>query len=82
MGIVSATESGILTARQAPNVSSEPGTLLTVREVAQFIKVPVSWVYERTRRRGVERLPHIKVGKYLRFRLREIEVYLEALRRG
>ena len=54
--------------------------LLTVADVAVFLHVPRSWVYERTRRRGAERLPHIKVGKYLRFRLYEIERYLETLR--
>ena len=56
-------------------------TLLTVQEVAALLKVPVSWVYERTRRRGSERLPHVKVGKYVRFRPAEIEAYLETLRR-
>ena len=56
--------------------------LLTVHDVAEFLKVPVSWVYERTRRRGSERLPHLKIGKYLRFRLHEVESYLETLRRG
>lgn len=56
--------------------------LLTVQEVAALLKVPVSWVYERTRRRGNERLPHVKVGKYVRFRLDDISAYLETLRRG
>ena len=56
--------------------------LLTVREVAELLRVPVSWVYERTRRRGIDRLPHLKVGKYVRFRLSEIEGYLETLRCG
>ena len=50
--------------------------LMTVAEVAAFLKVPASWVYERTRRRGVERLPHIKLGKYLRFSLPEIKEWL------
>jgi excisionase family DNA binding protein len=54
--------------------------LLTVTDIAAFLHVPKSWVYERTRRRGAERLPHIKVGKYLRFRLHEIERFLETLR--
>jgi excisionase family DNA binding protein len=55
--------------------------LMTVAEIAAFLKVPVSWVYERTRRRGVERLPHIKLGKYLRFSLPEIEQWLANNRR-
>jgi len=82
MAIVSVAENELLPTPHTPHVSSEPGTLLTVHEVAELLKVPVSWVYERTRRRGTERLPHLKVGKYLRFRLSEIEEYLEALRRA
>jgi excisionase family DNA binding protein len=44
--------------------------LLTVDEVAALLKVSRSWIYEHTRSRGVprsERLPHVKVGKYVRF---------------
>ena len=58
-------------------VTLNQDTLLTVKEVAEILRVPVSWVYERTRRPGLDRLPHLKVGKYLRFRLEEIERYLE-----
>jgi excisionase family DNA binding protein len=51
--------------------------LKTVSEIAAFLKVPVSWVYERTRRRGIERLPHLKLGKYLRFSLTEVKEWLQ-----
>ena len=54
--------------------------LLTVEEVAELLKVPKSWVYERTRRRGLDRLPHIKLGKYLRFEEGAIIQYLEEQR--
>lgn len=50
--------------------SSELHELLTVAEVAALLKVNKSWVYEHTRGREVaaaDRLPHIKIGKYLRF---------------
>lgn len=50
--------------------------LLTIDEVAALLKVPKSWIYERTRRRGAERLPYIKLGKYLRFEEKEIRDYL------
>src|SRR3974390_182954 len=40
---------------------------MDVAETARVLHVPVSWVYERTRRRGRDRIPHIKLGKYLRF---------------
>ncbi|MFZ0135544.1 MAG: helix-turn-helix domain-containing protein [Candidatus Sulfotelmatobacter sp.] len=55
--------------------------LMTVDEIAAFLNVPVSWVYERTRRRGIERLPHLKMGKYLRFSIPEIKVWLQKQRR-
>jgi excisionase family DNA binding protein len=67
-------------AKSRPTLEAEP--LLRVQDVAAILKVPASWVYERTRQRGVERLPHLKVGKYVRFRLSEVEGYLERLRRG
>ena len=70
------------TTQPALRVSLEAEALLTVREVAELLRVPVSWVYERTRRRGIERLPHLKIGKYLRFRFTEVQTYLETLRRG
>ena len=41
--------------------------LLTVEDVAALLQVPKSWVYERTRRRGAQRLPFIRLGKYVRF---------------
>jgi excisionase family DNA binding protein len=54
--------------------------LMTVEDVAGFLKVPRSWVYERTRRRGLERLPHIKLGKYLRFEEAALREFLERQR--
>lgn len=53
--------------------------LLTVDEVAALLKVSKTWVYEHTRSRGVprsERLPHIKVGKYVRFDARSVRAFL------
>ena len=44
--------------------------LLTVSEVAALLKVSRSWVYQHTRSRGTprsDRLPSIKLGKYVRF---------------
>ena len=54
--------------------------LLTVAEVAALLKLPVSWVYERTRRRGLERIPHFKLGKYLRFSEQEVLDWLKRAR--
>lgn len=51
--------------------------LLTVKEVAELLKVPMSWVYERTRRRGRDRLPGFRLGKYWRFDEADVRVWLE-----
>jgi excisionase family DNA binding protein len=56
--------------------------LLTVSEIASALKVPVSWVYERTRRSGGDRIPHIKLGKYVRFRWPTVQKWLETLHRN
>ena len=50
--------------------------LLTVAEVAEILSVPVSWVYDRTRARGLQRIPHVKLGKYLRFDASEIRNWI------
>jgi len=55
-------------------------TLLTPREVAEMLRVPISWVYERTRRHGTARLPHLKIGKYLRFRKEDVLGWLDEYR--
>ncbi len=53
-----------------PATTPELHELLTVSDVAALLKVSRSWVYEHTRTRGVRRsdqLPHVKIGKYVRF---------------
>jgi excisionase family DNA binding protein len=54
--------------------------LMTVAETARLLHVPVSWVYQRTRRRGKERIPHIKLGKYLRFEIAAVREWTNRLR--
>jgi excisionase family DNA binding protein len=82
MAIGLTTKNEDTAAYETPYGSADLETLLTVHDVAQILKVPVTWVYERTRRRTRDCLPHIKMGKYVRFRLSDVAVYLEALRRG
>jgi predicted DNA-binding transcriptional regulator AlpA len=53
-----------------------------VEEVADLFQVPVSWVYERTRRRGRDRLPGFHLGKYWRFDEAELRAWLECQRSG
>jgi excisionase family DNA binding protein len=49
-------------------------SLWTVEDVARYLRVPRSWVYDATRRRNKRSIPHIKIGRYPRF---EKEVVIE-----
>jgi len=72
---------GDAAADRATGEKKTDGTqLLSVQEVARLLQVPVSWVYEHTRTRCVTPLPHIKIGKYLRFLPADIRNYLEDAR--
>ena len=55
------------------------GELITVQELAKRLNVPVSWIYRRTRL-GQEAIPHVKMGKYVRFDWDEVlEFYKDNL---
>ena len=56
--------------------------LVGAAHIAQLLQVPISWVYERTRRKGIERMPHFKLGKYLRFSKEEVLDWLQKIRRN
>jgi excisionase family DNA binding protein len=72
-----------LTAATKPPLDETPTRLfelLTVADVAALLKVSKSWVYEHIRARGTsrsERLPHIKIGKYVRFDPQLVRAFLE-----
>jgi len=51
---------------------------LTIDEAAALIRVPKSWLYERTRTNTV---PHVKLGKYLRFDQEEFLAWARQFRR-
>lgn len=51
---------------------------LTIDEAAALIRVPKSWLYERTRTNAV---PHIKLGKYLRFDQQEFLAWARQFKR-
>jgi excisionase family DNA binding protein len=61
-------------------LAQERHELLTVKEVAELLRVPVSWVYERTRKRSLDRLPGIRLGKYWRFRQGEVLAWVDSQR--
>jgi excisionase family DNA binding protein len=54
--------------------------LLTVDEVAALLKVSRSWVYQHSRSKHTarsDRLPHIKIGKYVRFEPSAVRAFLQ-----
>ena len=53
---------------------ARPEPLVDVATVARFLGVPKSWVYERAKQYG---LPHHFVGRYLRFRLSEVQDWMD-----
>jgi excisionase family DNA binding protein len=49
--------------------------ILDVEELSAYLKVPQTWIYERTH---LKEIPYLKVGGKLRFRRREIEKWLKS----
>lgn len=66
-------EASIATAIQAEEATVREGEILTVVEVARFLRVPKSTVYKLAR---VGELPASKIGKHWRFLRREIHEWM------
>lgn len=64
-------------ATDAVSALSEP--LLDAQAAAQLLAVRRSWVYEAVRD---GRLPHVKVGRHVRFLRSDLERWVFAQRRG
>jgi excisionase family DNA binding protein len=48
--------------------------LLTAREVAELLSVPVSWVRQESR---ADRIPHLRLGRYVRYDREAVLAWLE-----
>lgn len=55
---------------------NDPERLLSAEEVAQRLGMGVDWVYAETRR---GRIPHIKLGRYRRYRSSAIDEWLAGI---
>lgn len=68
----------LVSPRPVPDApASDP--LLTPKQAAQFLNVPVSWVRERGRTGA---LPSVKLGHYMRFRRADLERAMATLEAG
>ena len=65
---------------EADNSLAIGDELLTVHDAARFLNVSASWVYEHTREDADDRLPFVKLGKYLRFDARDLRAYVDSKR--
>ena len=54
----------------------DPSQILTLAELAERLKVSERWVYEKSRRRCLNPLPVIRIGRYLRFDWLEVSAWL------
>jgi excisionase family DNA binding protein len=63
---------------EAPSIVGDE--LLTVHDAARFLNVSVSWIYEHTRDDAQDRLPFVKLGKYVRFDRTDLRDYVNAKR--
>jgi excisionase family DNA binding protein len=53
--------------------------LLRADEVAELLQVSCAWVYAETRKR---RIPHLRLGRYVRYRRSAIEAWMEDVERS
>ena len=58
-----------------PDTPQRLPALLTAREVAEILGVPVGWVYERSRQ---GRIPTVTLGRYRRYRPDALQSWIEA----
>jgi excisionase family DNA binding protein len=61
----------------APRIGTDP--LLTADEVAALLQVTKAWVYAETR---AKRIPHVPLGRYVRYRRSAVLAWIAALERG
>ena len=60
--------------RSPPKALAEGDRLVDVEELCAILKVKKHWVYDQT---SQGRIPFVKVGGHLRFRLSAIEAWLD-----
>lgn len=70
---------GIMPDETQRHPTAPDGALLDAAGVAQLLGVPTSWVYSEAR---AGRLPHVRVGRYRRFRRGAVENWIADHEKG
>lgn len=55
-------------------------TLLTPEEVARILRVSTAWVYDHAQRKK-PMLPSVRLGKVVRFRLEDLQKFIDQMTR-
>lgn len=58
--------------------AQQPQEILTPEEVAALLRVSLTWVYEKSRRRQKNPLPTVRIGRYLRFSRTAVLAWFES----
>lgn len=53
---------------------------LNIEQVADILGVPKSFIYRRTARGHTDPIPHYRIGGHLRFKLEDVEAWVETHR--
>jgi excisionase family DNA binding protein len=64
---------------RGPGVHIGVAPLLDARGAAALLNVPASWVLAEAR---ADRIPHLRLGRYVRFDAAELQIWWQTRRRG
>ena len=64
---------------QGPDAHIGLAPLLDARGAAALLNVPASWVLAEAR---ADRIPHVRLGRYVRFDAAELQIWWQTRRRG
>jgi excisionase family DNA binding protein len=56
---------------------NQNAVLVDIDGLAEYLNVPKSWVYEKTRDKNKGSIPRVKVGKYVRFNIHDVLEWLK-----
>lgn len=61
------------------SAGKRPEPLIDAKQAGELLGVPASWVLAQAR---ADRIPHVRLGRYVRFEADELEQWRQTRRRG